>query len=148
MKGKEKCKMEIQEMTISGYTQEKIAEKLNISISTVSRTMRKIRDGSAQWLANLAERDLANIYRESLEGLRQDLSKLNDLLDEPSVKNDIKLQLQIRKEITATRSEYMKQITNFPMVWSLDILTKKCNPEPIVQPTLKSLGGITGVKSK
>ncbi len=135
-------------MTISGYTQEKIAEKLNISISTVSRTMRKIRDGSAQWLANLAERDLANIYRESLEGLRQDLMQLNELLNEPSVKTDIKLQLQIRKEITVVRIEYMKQITNFPMVWSLDMLTKKCVPESFPQPILKSLGGITGVKSR
>lgn len=148
MKGKEKCKMEIQEMTICGYTQEKIAEKLNISISTVSRTMRKIRDSSAQWLTNLAERDLANIYRESLEGLRHDLSKLNDMLDDPSVKNDIKLQLQIRKEITATRSEYMKQLTSAPMVWSLEILTKNCVSEPIPQPTMKSLCGISGVKSK
>lgn len=146
MKGSEQRRFAIQELLLSGYQYEKIAEKLNISISTVSRTMRKLRDSSAQWLANLAERDLANIYRESLEGLRQDLSKLNDLLDEPSVKIDIKLQLQIRKEITATRSEYMKQITNFPMVWSLDILTKKCNPEPIAQPTLKSLGGISGLK--
>lgn len=148
MKAKEKCKMEIQEMTISGYTQEKIADKLNISISTVSRTMRKIRDGSAQWLTNLAERDLANIYRESLEGLRHDLAKLSDMLEDPLVKADIKLQLQIRKEITVVRSEYMKQITNFPMVWSLDMLTKKCVPESFPQPTLKSLGGISGVKSR
>lgn len=140
--------MEIQEMTISGYTQEKIAEKLNISISTVSRTMRKIRESSSKWLENLAERDLANIYRESLEGLRQDMMRLNELLEEPSVKTDIKLQLQIRKEITVTRSEYMKQLTNFPMLWSLEIFTKKYAPEPIEQPTLKSIGGITGVKSR
>jgi len=146
MKVKERGKMEIQEMIICGYTQERIAEKLNISISTVTRTIRKLRDSSAQWLTNLAEHDLANIYRESLEGLRYDLTKLNDMLDEPSVKNDIKLQLLIRKEITATRSEYVKQLTSAPMVWSLEILTKKCASEPIPQPTMKSLDGISGVK--
>lgn len=147
MKGREQRRFAVQELLLSGYQYEKIAEKLNISISTVNRIIRKIRDSSAQWLANLAERDLANIYRESLEGLRQDLSKLNDMLDDPLVKADIKLQLQIRKEITVVRSEYLKQITNFPMVWSLDMLTKKCAPESMPQPTLKSLGGISGLKS-
>lgn len=143
---KEKCKLEIQELTLCGYTQEKIADKLSISVSTVSRILRKLRLGNAQWLANLAERDLAHIYRESLEGLRHDLSKLNDMLEEPSVKTDIKLQLQIRKEITATRSEYMKQLTNFPMLWSMEIFTKKYSPEPAPYTTLNSLGGISGVK--
>lgn len=148
MKGREQRRFEIQELLLSGYPQEKIAEKLNISISTVSRTIRKIRDSSAQWLTNLAERDLANIYRESLEGLRQDLSKLNDLLDEPSVKADIRLQLQIRKEIIAVRSAYLKEITNFPMMWSLEIFTKNNRSESIPYPTLKSLGDISGLKSK
>lgn len=143
---KEKCKLEIQELTLCGYTQERIADKLNISVSTVSRILRKLRLGNSQWLANLAERDLGHIYRESLEGLRHDLSKLNDLLEEASVKTDIKLQLQIRKEITSTRSEYMKQLTNFPMLWSMEIFTKKYSPEPVPYPTLNSLGGISGVK--
>jgi len=142
---KEKCKMEIQELTLNGFTQEKIADKLNISVSTVSRTLRKLRKSSSQWLANLAEHDLAHIYREALAGFTQDLMRLNELLENPSVKNDVKLQLQIRKEITQTRSKYLEHLLRGPMVWSLAVFTKKYSPEIIEQPTMNSLGGISGV---
>jgi len=142
---KEKCKMEIQELTLSGFTQEKIADKLNISVSTVSRTLRKLRKSSSQWLANLAERDFAHIYREALAGFTQDLMRLNELLENPSVENDVKLQLQIRKEITQTRSKYLEHLSSGPMVWSMNALIQKCNPPTIEQPTMNSLGGISGV---
>lgn len=144
---KDNRRLQVQDLLLSGFTQERISEKLNISISTVARTVKKIREGSAQWLTNLAEKDIAHIVRESLEGLKLDLMKLNDMLEDHSVKNDIKLQLQIRKEITAVRSEYFKQLTNMPMAWSLENFTKKYAPEPMPQPTMKGLGGITGVKS-
>lgn len=124
MNGKEQRRLQVQELLLSGFTQERISVKLNISISTVARTVKKIREGSAQWLTNLAEKDIAHIVRETLEGLKLDLMKLNDMLEDPSVKNNIKLQLQIRKEITAVRSEYLKQLTNMPMAWSLDVFTK------------------------
>ena len=145
---KDKRRLQVQELLLSGFTQERISEKLNISISTVARTVKKIRDGSAQWLTNLAEKDIAHIVRETLEGLKLDLMKLNDMLEDSSVKNDIKLQLQIRKEITAVRSEYFKQLTNMPMAWSLNVFTKKYAPEPMPQPTMKGLGGISGTKSR
>lgn len=145
---REQRRLQVQELLLNGFTQERISEKLNISISTVARTVKKIREGSAQWLTNLAEKDIAHIVRESLEGLKLDLMKLNDMLEDPAVKNDIKLQLQIRKEITAVRSEYLKQITNVPMAWALENFTKKYAPEPMPQPTMKGLGGISGLKSK
>ncbi len=145
---KDKRRLQVQELLLNGFTQERISEKLNISLSTTARTVKKIREGSTQWLTNLAEKDIAHIVRETLEGLKQDLMKLNDMLEDPAVKNDIKLQLQIRKEITAVRSEYLKQLTNMPMAWSLENFTKKYSPESMQQPTLKGLGGISGVKSR
>lgn len=145
MKCKEKYKMEIQELTLCGYTQDQIAKKLNISISTVKRTLRKLRESSSQWLTNLAERDMANIFRESLEGFKQDMMRLNELLEDPSVENDIKLQLQIRKEINHIRSKYLEHLLRGPMVWSMAVFTKKYSPEPIEHPTMNSLGGISGV---
>jgi len=142
---KEKCKMEIQQLTLNGYTQEKIADKLNISVSTVSRTLRKLRKSSSQWLVNLAERDMAHIFHESLQGFQHDMMHLNELLVDELVKNNPKLQLQIRREITQTRSKYLEHLLKGPMIWSLSIFTSKYSPEPIVQPTMNSLGGISGV---
>lgn len=146
MKGREQRRLQVQELLLNGYKQQKIAEKLNISLSTVERTVKKIREGSKQWLTNLAEKDIAHIAREGLEGLQQDMMRLCEMLEDPAVKNDIKLQLQIRKEITSVRKEWLKQITNLPMAWSLDIFTKKYAPENIEQPTMKGLGGITGTR--
>ena len=145
MKGKEKRNLEIQNLILSGYTQERIADKLNISVSTVARAVKKMRNSSKQWLQNLAEKDYANIYREALEGFQQDLMNLNDMLEDPQVQKNAKLQLQIRKMIIDTRSKRLEHLLRGPVVWSMDALIKKCNPEPVEQPTLKSLGGITGV---
>jgi len=145
MKGKEKRNLQVQELILSGYTQEKIAEKLNISISTVVRTIKKQRNSSKQWLENLAQNDYANIYREALAGFQQDLMYLNDLLENPTIQNNIKLQLQIRKAITETRSKRLEHLLRGPVVWSMDALIQKCNPSTIEQPTMNSLGGISGV---
>ncbi len=145
MKGKEKRNLQVQELILSGYTQEKIADKLNISVSTVSRTIHKLRKGSSQWLTNLAERDMAHIFHESLLGFQQDMMCLNELLEDESVKNNPKLQLQIRREISQIRSKYLEHLVKAPMVWSMSVFTSKYSPEPIVQPTMKSLGGISGV---
>ena len=142
---KEKCKLEIQELVLSGYTQEKIADKLNISISTVTRAIKKQRNSNRKWLENLAQKDYANIYREALEGFQQDLMHLNDLLEDPNIQDNIKLQLQIRKTITETRSKRLEHLLRGPVVWSMNALIQKCNPSPIKQPTMESLGGITGV---
>jgi len=141
----QKIKLEVQNLALSGYTHEKIADKLNVSESTVSRTLRKLRKGSSQWLTNLAERDMAHIFHESLQGFQQDMMYLNELLEDESVKSNPKLQLQIRREITQARSKYLEHLLKSPMVWSLSIFTSKYSPEPIVQPTMKSLGGISGV---
>jgi len=141
----EKCKLEIQELVLSGYTQEKIADKLNISISTVTRAVRKQRNSNKKWLENLAQKDYANIYREALEGFQQDLMHLNDLLEDPNIQDNIKLQLQIRRTITETRSKRLEHLLRGPVVWSMNALIQKCNPSPIEQPTMDSLGGISGV---
>lgn len=146
MNGKEKRRIAVQDLVLSGYTLEKIAEKLNISISTVSRTISKSRKESKQWLINLAQKDMASIYRESLDGLKQDLMHLNELLENESVQNNIKLQLQIRREITHVRAKYLEYLLQGPMVWSMDVLAKTYHIEPIEQPVMESLGGISGVK--
>ena len=145
MTSKQKISLEIQQLTLSGYTQEKIAEKLNISTSTVYRVLRKLRKNSSQWLTNLAERDMAHIFHESLLGFQQDMMHLNELLEEESVKNNPKLQLQIRREITNIRSKYLEHLVKAPVVWSMSVFISKYSPEPIIQPTMNGLNGISGV---
>ena len=146
MKNKEKFRMEVRDLHISGYTYERISEKTGISISTISRIIKKSRKESNFWLANIAKKDLANIFREGLDGLKQDMMYLNELLNDESVRKDPKLRLQIRREITHVRSEYLKNLLQGPVVWSMDGLAKGFTGESISQPVMESLGGISGVK--
>jgi len=146
MKNKEKRRLEIQELNLAGFSQEKIAQKLGISISTVSRTIKKLREESNRWLVNLARRDYASLYKEALDGLKQDLVYLYELSQEENVKNNPRLCLQIRREITHVRSEYLKNLLQGPVVWSMEVLSKNSIGKPIPQPTMESLEGISGIK--
>jgi len=146
MKGKEKINLAICELSQNGYDSEKIAERLDISISSVYRALKKHRQQSTQWLANLAQKDLASTFKQSLDGALQDLMHLNDLLEDDSVKENIKLQLQIRREIIHARSEYFKNLLQSPMVWSMQCFIKENSPHSIIEPKMEALGGISGVK--
>lgn len=145
MKGKEQRRLAVQELHLCGYPYGEIAQRLGISKSTVQRTIDKIRKNSSRWLENLAENDLANVYYEELCGLRLDLMRLNELLEDPSVKDKPELKLQIIKQMTATRTQYNNQLRNTPMIWSLELCYRKYKPDSLPQPPLKSLGGITGM---
>jgi IS30 family transposase len=146
MKNKEKRRLEIQELNLAGFSQEKISQRLGISISTVYRTIQKLREESNRWLVNLARRDYASLYKEALDGLKQDLVYLYELSQEESVKNNPKLRLQIRQEITHVRSEYLKNLLQGPVVWSMEVLSKNSIGEPIPQPIMESLGGASGMR--
>ena len=146
MNNKEKRRLDIQELNLAGFSQEKIAQKMGISTSTVYRTIQKLREESNRWLANLARRDYASLYKEALDGLKQDLVYLYELTQEESVKDNVKLKLQIRREITHVRSEHLKNLLQGPVVWSMEVLSKNSVGEPILLPTMEALGGISGVK--
>ena len=146
MKNKEKRRLDIQELNLAGFSQENIAKKLGISISTVSRTIKKLREESNRWLVNLARRDYANLYKEALDGLKQDLVYLYELSQEESVKDNPKLKLQIRREITHVRSEYLKNLLQGPVVWSMEVLSKNSIGKSITEPKMESLAGISGIR--
>lgn len=145
MRNKEKRRLSILELTLSGYTQQKIAQKLNISTSTVFREIQRIRKGSEHWLENIAKQDLPHIIREGIDGLKQDLMLLTELLDEPTVKKNPDMQLRILKQITLVRNHYVTQLVGMPMAWSLEVLRKKYGEIRIPYATMDSLNGITGV---
>ena len=125
MKGKEKRKLQVQELLVEGYTQEKIAEKLNVSISTVERDVRKLRGNTQRWLDELFPKKMVQIYREGLDGIQKDMMTLRDMLEEESVKTNIPLRLKILKDISELREQYFELLHNTPMIWSVKQFVKK-----------------------
>ena len=129
----------IRNLLIRGYSQEKIAEKLNVSPRTIRRDVRKIREGSKYWLENLAKGEFVDNYRETLDGLKLELMALNEMLGEEQVKKDPNLRLKIIKQITETRSHYCQMLIKGPMVWSINFALKDRSPEKMPTPIMDCL---------
>ena len=125
MKGKEKRKLMVQDLLLDGYTQEKIAEKLNVSISTIERDVKKLRQSNERWLEELFPKNMVHIFREGLEGIRKDMLTIREMLDDESVKNDIPLKLKILKSISELREGYLEMLSQIPSVWSVNLFAKK-----------------------
>lgn len=124
MKGRTKRKLMVQDLLLDGYTQEKIADKLNVSISTVERDVRKFRESSERWLDDLFPKNMVHILREGLEGFQKDMITLREMLDEESVKKDVLLRLKILKSISELRKQYLLLVTKTPTVWSANKFVK------------------------
>lgn len=129
----------INDLVIRGYSQEKIAEKLNVSPRTVRRDVRKIREGSKYWLENLAKDEFVSIYHETLDGLKQSLMELNEMFGEEQVRKDPNLRLKIIKQMTEIRSDYCQMLHKGPMVWSINFALKDHSPEKIPTPIMDCL---------
>ena len=129
----------IRDLLIRGYSQEKIAEKLNVSPRTVRRDVRKIREGSKYWLENLAKGEFVDNYRETLDGLKLDLMELNEMLGEEDMKKDPNLRLKIIKQITEIRGNYCQMLIKGPMVWSINYTLKDRSYEKMPTPIMDCL---------
>jgi len=125
MKGKEKRRLMVQDLLLEGYTQEKISEKLNVSISTVEKDVRKFRESNERWLDELFPKKFVHLFREGLEGIKKDMLSLREMLDEESVKNDVPLKIKILKSISELRADYLQMLTHTPLVWSTRLFVKK-----------------------
>jgi hypothetical protein len=145
MKARLQRQLAIREGILQGRTQEEVASRLYVSVSTVYRECCRMREASKQWMTDLAENDLTRIFKDSIDGLLQDLTKLHDMLEDPTVKDNPELVLQIRKQITLVREAHLKHLLRAPMVWSMEVFRKKYATGTIPQPVMESLGGITGV---
>jgi len=142
MNGKKRRQM-VQELLIEGYTQERIAEKLNVSARTIARDVKKLRYGAQTWLADLANVGFVYEYKESLGGIKNDIMFLLEMLEEESVKVDNHLRLKISKQISHLRKDYATLLHKGPMVWAIDIIMKKKTDNPIPMPKMKAIYGDT-----
>lgn len=137
-----KRRLQVQELLFSGYTHEKISQKLGISTKTVTRDIQWIRENSKNWLEDLAGVNYAHVFRESLEGYKQDIMRLYEMLEKCK---DDNTRIKIIKTISGIRYRYAAQLGQFPAVWAMDVFVKKNNPHSIELPELPSLSGITGM---
>lgn len=129
----------IPELLFAGYTYEKIAQKLNIPYDVVLRDIKKIRYGAKTWMNDLASDTFVHLYRELAEGLRQDMTYLNEMLHEESVKSDNHVRLRVITQLIQLHRNYGELLNKGPIVWSLENLIRKCCPVPMPTPRMPVL---------
>lgn len=137
-----KRRLQVQELLFSGFTHEKISQKLEISTKTVTRDIQWIRENSQNWLEDLAGTNYAHIFRETLEGYKQDIMRLYEMLEKCE---DDNTKIRIIKTISDLRYRYTEQLGKFPAVWAMDVFVLKNSPHSIELPSLPSLLGTTGM---
>jgi len=120
--------LQVQELLFSGYTQEKISEKLKVSLKTIGRDIKWIRKNAQNWLDDIAKTNFVNVFRETLEGYRQDIIRLYEMLEQCK---DDNTKIKLIKAISDIRYRYTGQFARFPGVWALDVFVKKNNPHPL-----------------
>ncbi len=123
-----KRRLQVQELLFSGYTQEKISEKLKVSLKTIGRDIKWIRRDAQNWLDDIAKTNFVNVFRETLEGYKQDIVRLYEMLEKCK---DDNTKIKLIKTISDIRYRYSQQFAEFPVVWSLDVFVKKNNPQPM-----------------
>ena len=133
-------RLKVQELLFAGYDQHSIAKKTGVSIRTTCRDVEWIRKNNKNWLDDLAEKGFTQEFRETLEGYKQDIMRLQEMQEKCK---DQSLRLQIIKKISDIRYKYVEQFARFPAVWAMDVFVQKNNPHPIEKPTLPSLSGIS-----
>lgn len=131
-----KRRLQVQELLFSCYTQEKISEKLKVSLKTIGRDIKWIRRNAQNWLDDIAKTNFVNVFRETLGGYTQDIVRLYEMLEQCK---DDNTKIKLIKAISDIRYRYAGQFARFPVVWAMDQFIKKNSPKPIVQPTMKCL---------
>jgi len=106
-----KKRIRVQELQIMGYTQEKIAKKLGTSVRTVQRAVEWIRRNEQNWLDDIAKTNFVNVFRETLEGYKQDIVRLYEMLEQCK---DDNTKIKIIKAISDIRYRYTEQFARFP----------------------------------
>ena len=89
-------RLKVQELLFAGYDQHSIAKKTGVSIRTTCRDIEWIRKNNKNWLDDLAEKGFTQEFRETLEGYKQDIMRLQEMQENCK---DQSLRLQIIKTI-------------------------------------------------
>jgi len=88
------------DLTLQGYTQEQIAEKLDVSTKTISRDAIEIKKDSIRWLDTLPRGQIQMYHRSNFETIERVIKELWQLFE---TTEDDKLKVKILKTIADNR---------------------------------------------
>jgi len=96
-------KQKVWDLTLQGFTQEEIAEKLDVSTKTISRDAKEIKKDSIRWMDTLPRGQIQMYHRSNFETIERVTKELWQLYE---TTNDDKLKVKILKTITENRKTH------------------------------------------
>lgn len=98
----------VNRLLLKGATQLEISKQLQISISTVERDVKAIKEMASQWLDDLAKKGIVHEWKIGLEKLRDTERNLNTILQDPALPRDDRLRvLKQRDENIALQTQFL-----------------------------------------
>jgi len=96
-------KQKVWDLTLQGFTQEEISEKLDVSTKTISRDAKEIKKDSIRWMDTLPRGQIQMYHRSNFETIERVIKELWQLYE---TTNDDKLKVKILKTITENRKTH------------------------------------------
>ncbi len=93
-------RQKVWDLTLQGFTQEQIAEKLDVSTKTISRDAIEIKKDSIRWMDTLPRGQIQMYHRSNFETIERVIKELWQLFE---TTEDDKLKVKILKAITENR---------------------------------------------
>lgn len=92
-------KQKIWELTTIGFTQQQIAEKLNVSLKTISRDYAELKTESLEWLDALPKGEIQLEHKKSFETIKMVIQQLWEICRQTKDEmNKVKILDQISKK--------------------------------------------------
>lgn len=123
----EERRRKVASLIAQSFTEEEIAQQLNVNQSTISRDIKVLKQMSQQFVYDLAKSDLAYYYRQCIDGIEEVKRKAWQAYrnDDDSIKpKDRLLALKLIKECDKAKFTLLK---DGPSIMNLKALEERLN---------------------
>ena len=98
----------VNRLLLKGATQIEIGKQLQISVATVERDVRAIKELASTWLDDLAKKGIVHEWKIGLDKLKDTERNLNTILQDPALPRDDRLRvLKQRDENIALQTQFL-----------------------------------------
>jgi len=118
-------KQKVWDLTLQGFSQEQIAEKLGVSSKTISRDIKEIKKDSVRWMDNLTRGQIQMYHRSNFETIEKVTKELWQILENTV---DEKLKVKILKTIVDNRRLHANMLQHSDLVNLGDSLHDRISP--------------------
>ena len=114
------------DLTLKGFTQEEIADKLDVSTKTISRDAKEIKKDSIRWMDTLPRGQIQMYHRSNFETIERVIKELWQLFE---TTEDDKLKVKILKTIADNRKIHANLLERSDLMALGKILHQVLSPD-------------------